>query len=830
MTDDAFWLEPPESLKGRFGAGADGLSATEIPARLRQFGPNRDQEAVEKGLLRLILRRALEPMSLLLVFAALVSGGTGDSASAGIILIILGASIALDLFQEGRAKRAADALRQSVAVKARVKRDGAFIDVPVETVVPGDVFEVDVGDIIPADAFLLTSSSLTVDEAALTGEPYGVVKSPNPVTSREPSEATNAVFRGSVVISGTATALAVATGRATLFGKAARALNAAQTLSPFELDLHHLGYLIARAAAVLVLAVLAANIGFGRPLIESLMFSVALAVGLTPELLPMITTVTLSRGAMRMARKQVIVKRLSAIHDLGAMDVLCTDKTGTLTSAKIVLDKSLNAQGEEDPRIMTLAAIAAQLGGDKTTLDLALASAAPDAAHGWVERGRYPFDYQRRFGAVLAEGAKGQLLIVKGAPESVINVCVSIEGRPLDELMRKKILDRVHALASEGYRAIAVATRPWTDSIRDPTADDERDLVFEGLCTFADPLKESAPHALQRLKALGVRVVILSGDDPAVVGRLGALVGIDPRAVMTGQSIKDLSPEALAVQVRDVDLYARLSPDQKVLVVDALRNAGKIVGFMGDGVNDAPGIKAADIGLSVDGATGVARAAADMILLESDLSVVAEGIEEGRQTFANILKYVRMGASSNFGNMLSMAVAAFFLPFLPMLATQILLNNLLYDFSEIGIPFDRVGPDVIAEPQRWSMSSLTRFALVMGPLSSCFDLLTFASLHLGFGLSIEAFRTGWFIESIATQVLVIFIIRSRRSIFKDYPHWILTLTTFSALSLALAIPLSPFSAVLSFAALPANVWITIAMIVVVYLFAAEAIKGFAMRQ
>ncbi|MEI6573467.1 MAG: magnesium-translocating P-type ATPase [Alphaproteobacteria bacterium] len=830
MTDDVFWLEPLESLKERLGAGADGLSATEIPARLRHFGPNRDQETVEKGLLRLILRRTLEPMSLLLVFAALVSAGTGDAASAGIILVILGASIALDLFQEGRAKRAADALRQSVAVDARVKRDGLLIDIPVEMVVPGDVFVVDVGDIIPADAVLLSSSSLTVDEAALTGEPYGVVKSPNPVTLREPSEATNALFRGSVVITGTATALAVATGQATLFGKAAHALNTAQALSPFELDLHRLGYLIARAAAVLVLAVLAANIGFGRPLIESLMFSVALAVGLTPELLPMITTVTLSRGALRMAKKQVIVKRLSAIHDLGAMDVLCTDKTGTLTSAKIILNKSLNAQGEEDPRIMTLAAIAAQLGGDKTTLDLALVSAAPDASYGWFERSRYPFDYQRRFGAVLAGGPKGQLLIVKGAPEAVLTVCSSYEGRTLDDVKRKEILDRAHALASDGYRAIAVATRPWTVAIRDPTAEDERDLDFEGLCTFADPLKESATLALQRLKALGVRVVILSGDDPTVVARLGALVGLNSSEVITGTDIQKLSLDALAVKVRDINLFARLSPDQKVIVVNALRKEGKIVGFMGDGVNDAPGIKAADIGLSVDGATGVARAAADMILLESDLSVVADGIEEGRQTFANILKYVRMGASSNFGNMLSMAAAAFFLPFLPMLATQILLNNLLYDLSEIGIPFDRVGPEVIAEPQRWSMASLSRFALVMGPLSSCFDLLTFASLHLGFGLNVEAFRTGWFIESIATQVLVIFIIRSRVSIFKDYPHWILAFTTVSALGLALAIPLSPFSAMLGFAALPANVWITISIIVVAYLIAAEVIKGFAMRQ
>ena len=829
MTETPFWLEIAANRENRLRSGPDGLASAEIQERLRLYGLNRDPEAVETGPLRLVLRRGLEPMSLLLAFAALVSVTTGDAASALIILVILSASIGLDLFQEGRAKRAAEALRQAVAVDARVKRDGIFKSVPVETVVPGDVFEVDVGDIVPADAMILTSSSLTIDEAALTGEPYGVVKSPEPVSSREPAEATNALFRGSIVITGSATAMVVATGQSTLFGKAARALNQAQALSPFEVDLHRLGYLIARAAAVLVLAVLAANIGFGRPLIESLMFSVALAVGLTPELLPMITTVTLSRGALRMAKKHVIVKRLSAIHDLGAMDVFCTDKTGTLTSAKITLARSINAEGVDDPHVLTLASIAARLGGDKTTLDLALMSATPDCDQEWTERGRYPFDYQRRFGAVLADGPLGLILIVKGAPEAVMNICSSYQEKTLDDAKSREILNRVHSLASEGYRSIAIASRPWNDAVRDPTAEDERDLCFEGLCTFADPPKESAPVALQRLRALGVRVVILSGDDPAVVRRLGALVGLSSPEVITGTDLRNLSLDALAVKVRNTNLFARLSPDQKVIVVDALRKAGRIVGFMGDGVNDAPGIKSADIGLSVDGATGVARAAADMILLESDLAVVANGIEEGRQTFANILKYVRMGASSNFGNMLSMAAAAFFLPFLPMLATQILLNNLLYDLSEIGIPFDRVAPDVIAEPQRWSMSSLIRFALVMGPLSSLFDLTTFASLHLGFGLGVEAFRTGWFIESITTQVLVIFIIRTRGSLFYDHPHWVLTLTTFCALGVALALPFSSVGAWFGFTILPLPVCLALVVIIVLYLLSAEMLKRFAMR-
>ncbi|NBR30160.1 MAG: HAD family hydrolase, partial [Betaproteobacteria bacterium] len=379
-------------------------------------------------------------------------------------------------------------------------------------------------------------------------------------------------------------------------------------------------------------------------------FSLALAIGLTPELLPMITTVTLARGAVRMAKKRVIVKRLSAIHDLGAMDVLCTDKTGTLTSAKIIFDRAIDADGRDAPHVLTLAAVAACLGGDKTTLDLALSNAAPDAVRGFVEQGRYPFDYQRRFGAVLAKNAEGLSLMVKGAPEAVLAACSFSQGQALDDAQRQVILDHVHRLAQDGYRAIAIASRPWIGDARDPVADDERDLVFQGLCTFADPMKDTAPQALERLKALGVRVVILSGDDPAVVARLGALVGLASRGVMTGHELSALSPDAQAVNVRDINLFARLSPEQKVLVIDALRSSGQIVGFMGDGVNDAPGLKNADIGLSVEGATGVARAAADMILLQSDLTVVADGIEEGRQTFANILKYIRMGASSNFGN------------------------------------------------------------------------------------------------------------------------------------------------------------------------------------
>ena len=827
MAADLFWTHAPADAAAALGCDLGGLTSSEAAARLARYGRNADAQTREAGLIVSVGRRLLEPLCLILIAAAVVSAATGDAPSALIILFIIGASVALDTLQEGRAKRAAEMLRQSVALKAEVKRDGNFIAIDAETVVPGDVFRVIVGDIVPADALVLEASAFTANEAALTGEPYGAVKRPGEVKSQLAADASNALFRGSVSQTGEAVALAVGTGAHTLFGEAALSLNAPAETSPFQRDLRQLGFLVARATAVLAVGVLAANVLFGRPLIQSVMFSVALAVGLTPELLPMITTVTLSRGAVRMSRKKVIVKRLAAIHDLGAMTVLCTDKTGTLTSAEIVLAGSLGPDGETARRPSMLAAVCASLGGDKGSLDQALTTVEPDAAKGWIPRGRLPFDYQRRMGAVLAEGPEGLVLIVKGAPEAVLAGCRTLNGVAFDEASRKAALDRIAALAAQGLRAVAVASRPWSGAPRDPTAQDEVDLVFEGVCTFADPPKASAPAAVARLAAAGVRVVVLSGDDPLVVARLAGLVGLRAQSVITGSDLNTLTADALRVRARDTDVFARLAPDQKVRIVHALRAAGEVVGFLGDGVNDAPGIKAADVGLSVDGATGVARAAADMILLDTDLAVVADGVEEGRRTFANILKYVRMGASSNFGNMLSMAAASLFLPFLPMLATQILLNNLLYDLSEIGIPFDSVRASDIAKPQHWRLADIVRFAAVMGPLSSVFDLATFAALFLLFRSTPEVFRTGWFLESIATQTLVVFLIRTRGRPWRDLPNPILATTTLGALAVALAIPLSPLGAWFGFKAPPGPVMIGLAAIVVAYLVCAELFKGFA---
>lgn len=830
----AFWNDTPEVAFSGLTCTLAGLSSPEAATRRETYGPNGDVASSTESFWRAILRRMLEPLSLILLGAGIVSIATGDSIGGSIIVAILILSIGLDTVQEGHAIKAAEVLRKSVALKAEVKRDGAFRQIEVTEVVPGDVVRVRAGDIVPADALILESDACTSGEAALTGEPYPVEKRAGVVKTPNAADAANALFRGAVIQTGEATALVVATGRDTIFGSAASALTQAPTPSPFQRDLHSFGLVIARLALGLVVVVLAFRVSLGRPLIDSLLFSVALAVGLTPELLPMITTVTLSRGAIRMAKRKVIVKRLAAIHDLGAMTILCTDKTGTLTSAEISLARSLDAAGADDPRAALLAAVAADLGGDRGTLDAALLQGHPDAAKDWTLSARRTFDYARRSGSILAQGPEGGLLIVKGAPEAVLCLCTRQRSGNaedvLDEQGRARIVETIRSLAADGMRSIAVASRSFAAVKPELQAADETELTFVGLCGFADPPKPTAAGAVSRLRANGIRLKILSGDDPVIVKRLAALVGVNADRVLSGSDIAELSDEALAVQAREVDAFGRLAPEQKARIVNALQGKDSVVGFLGDGINDAPGLKAADIGLSVEGASGFAQAAADMILLDSDLAVVADGVEEGRRTFANILKYVRMGASSNFGNMLSMAIASIALPFLPMLPTQILLNNLLYDLSELGIPFDGVRPEATAKPQVWDMKGLLRFAGVMGPLSSLFDLVTFGVLLFIFHTSPEEFRTAWFLESMVTQILVIFIIRTNGRPWRDWPSAPLTASSLIALAVALAIPFSPIGAWFGFVVPSATVLATIGVIIVGYLVAAELLKPLVVQR
>ena len=834
--NDTFWCLPAAKLLDQVQSRATGLTQVEAAERLVQFGPNTAAEAREARLLVRIAKRLAEPLVAILLVAAAISGATGDLASFAIILTVISLSITLDVAQEHRASLAAEALKRSVAVHADARRDGTIISIPVEQVVPGDVVMLCAGDLVPADGVVLQSRNLHVNEAMMTGEPFPAEKRVGPSDAKLPSDAFNALFAGTSVVSGEATMLVVATGPKTRFGSIAAALASSDPPSALERGVHRLGLLILRLTSFLVLFVLLVHLGFGRPALESFLFALALAVGLTPELLPMVMTVTLSRGAIRMAEKRVIVKRLAAIHDLGAMDVLCTDKTGTLTEARIALIGHPGADGTDNDRVLTLAAVNSKFEtGIRSPLDQAIIQRCPpQSLTGWSKVDEVPFDFERRRVSILADKNGERLAVIKGAPESVLALASAVDSgggksAPLDDATRAK-LKRMHdEQAAQGHRLLAVAWKSLPPNHGELRPEDETDLVVAGFCIFIDPPKVGAGAAVARLAAQGVRVKVVSGDHEKVVRHVVETLKMPARGMLTGAEIAALTNSALAARVQDVDIFSRVTPDQKTRIIRALQVRGHTVGFLGDGVNDAPAIRAAEVGLSVEGATDVARSAADMILLAQDLGVISDGVEEGRRTLANIMKYVRMGTSSNFGNMLSMALASLVLPFLPLLPVQILLNNLLYDLSEIGIPLDNVDGDDLVRPRVWDMPAILRFTLVMGGLSSLFDFATFAVLFYGFDAGADLFRTAWFVESMATQILVIFVIRTWAHPWVSRPNRVLVATSLGGLCVALVIALTPLGHPFNFITVPPLLLLTIGIIVLVYLSVAEAIKTCAQR-
>ncbi len=830
-SNNAFWYLGIETLFDQVASRAAGLTQVEAKERLLRFGANIVVEHRRTRLLARVAKRFAEPLVAILLIAAAISGATGDFASFAIIVVVVSLSIILDVAQEHRADAAAAALKRSVAIHADVRRDGAIVSIPVEEVVPGDIIELRAGDLVPADGVVFHSRNAHVNEALMTGEPFPVEKRSDPCDAKMPAEAFNALFAGTSVVSGEATMLVVATGADTRFGGIAAALAGGEATSALERGVRRLGLLILQLTIFLVLFVLLVDLAFGRPALESFLFAVALAVGLTPELLPMIMTVTLSRGAARMAEKRVIVKRLAAIHDLGAMTVLCTDKTGTLTEAQITLVGYPTIDGKDSDRVLTLAAVNSRFeSGVRSPLDQAILNhCRPELLAGWSKIDEVPFDFERRRISILAEKAGERVLVVKGAPESIIVRASSVnvgDARiaPLDDVARAA-LERLHnERAAQGFRLLAVAWKSLPPDHKELKTEDESELSIAGFCVFVDPPKAGAAAAISRLAAAGVRVKVVSGDHEIVVRHCVDALAIPAQGLLTGADLGELTDAALAAQVEKTDLFARVSPDQKTRIIRALQSHGHTVGFLGDGVNDAPAIYAAEVGLSVEGATDVARGAADMIMLERELGVLADGVEEGRRTLANILKYVRMGTSSNFGNMLSMALSCLVLPFLPLLAVQILLNNLLYDLSEIGIPYDSVDSDEIARPRAWDMRAILRFTLVMGTLSSAFDFATFAVLLLAFHVGPELFRTAWFIESMTTQVLVIFIIRTWAPVWTSSPNRILITTSLGALAVAYIIALTPIGHAFNLVDVPMALLLTIAIIVIAYLGTAEAIK------
>lgn len=833
MSGASFWQETEGDIHAMVEAGRAGLTATEAAARLARDGPNTVDDDHTRSFITEFARRLANPLVAILLTAALIAGFTGDRASLALVMGIVFLSTLLGVLQERRAQQTARALRQSIALQASVLRDGVLVDVNARDIVRGDVVHLRAGDLVPADGLLIEANMLQVNEASLTGEAFPMAKRPGAAIGPALAQASNALFQGSSVICGSGSMLVEDTGADTRFGAIAASLATPATITPFERNIHRFGLLIMRLTLFLVLFVLLANIALGRPALEAFLFAMALAVGLTPELLPMIMTVALARGARRMAHVQVVVKRLSSIHDLGEMDILCTDKTGTLTEARIALVGYPGSDGEDDDRVVELAAVNALFEtGLKSPLDDALLLHEHDRSlSDWTKLDEHPFDFERRRVTVLVEKENIRIEIVKGAAEIVLAACRRVERRDrtivsLDDTERARLLQLHDERSRLGLRLLAVAWKP-ADGRDHLILQDDEDLIFSGFCVFVDPPKASATLTVQRLRDLGIRIKVISGDARAVVEHLVESLSLPVRGVLTGPEIEALDAPALAARVDETDLFARVSPDQKTRIVQALMARGHSVGFLGDGINDAPAIKAADVGLSVDSATDVAREAADMILLSQDLSVLADGVAEGRRTYANIMKYIRMGTSSNFGNMLSMAIASLWLPFLPLSPVQVLLNNFLYDLSCTGIPFDAADDEELGRPRGWDMRALVRFTVVMGPLSSLFDLITFALLQHSHPITIAMFRAGWFMESMATQILVVFVIRTVRRPWKSRPDRALLLSTLLALTVALALPYGVFAAPLGFEPPAVTLLGILLALVLIYLICAEMLKSAA---
>ncbi|MBI4740594.1 MAG: magnesium-translocating P-type ATPase [Betaproteobacteria bacterium] len=823
-----WWLEPPPG-----GAAAAGLSGIEAKARAARFGSNRFREGQEKPLLLQYLGRFKNPLVLILLAASTVSALTGEITSFVIIACIVLLSVTLDFVQEYRANAAAEKLRQSVSVRAKLLRDGKPLAVAVLDVVPGDIVLLAAGDLIPADGIVLEANDFFVKQALLTGESYPVEKRPGvpPNTATELQDAGNAVFMGTSVISGSARMLVVKTGAHTAIGDIADSVSRPSEPTSFEAGARRFGMLIMRLTVLMVMFVLLVNTFFHKPWLESFLFAVALAVGLTPELLPMVVSVTLSRGALRMAKKHMIVKRLAAIQELGSMDVLCTDKTGTLTEAKIRLERHVDAQGRPSERVLELAYFNSFFEtGLKSPLDEAILAHRHIDIGAWKKIDEVPFDFGRRRVSVLIDNGETRWLVVKGAADEIVGLCARYEAAgadrqlPLDDAALNAVRDQYHALEEDGFRVLGIAWRQAPPDHPHAVVGDESGLVLAGFAAFLDPPKASAASALAALDRVGVAIKIVTGDSDRVTRHVCAQLKIPVKGLLTGHEIAQIDDHALQAGVEAANLFCRVNPAQKERVIRALKARGHVVGYLGDGINDAPSLHAADVGLSVDSAVDVAREAADMILLQHDLHVLHAGVLEGRRTFGNIMKYILMGTSSNFGNMFSMAGAALFLPFLPMLPTQILLNNILYDLSEIPIPLDKVDAGEIRNPRVLDIDFVRNFMLVIGPISSLFDFLTFYIMLVVLHADEKLFQTGWFVESLCTQVLVIFIIRTRGNPLKSHPHPILMATSLGIVGLAALLPFTPLGVHFGFVPPPVTFYFILGVMVLVYLFVVELAK------
>jgi P-type Mg2+ transporter len=817
----------------------EGLTSAEAARRLAQVGPNEPVAVHRLSTVVQLLRLFVNPLVVILFVASAISALLGQVTDAAIIVTMVLLGVGINFWQSYRSQLAAEALRAIVTPTATVSRDGAWKEIPIRLVVPGDVIRLSAGDLVPADSRLVDARHLSVQQSMLTGESLPVDKAPAPGVGAETTgpDAPNLVFLGTSVISGTATAVAVATGSRTLFGEIAARLSLRPPETEFEHGLRKFSLLILTTTVTLVLFILLVSIAFKHDAFESLLFAVALGVGLTPEFLPMITSVTLTQGALRMAREHVIVKHLPAIQNFGSIDVLCSDKTGTLTAGIMQFHGGLDPAGTTSDRPLTLAYLNSHFEtGIRSPFDTAILQ------HGGVDVSRYekvdeiPFDFERRRLSIVMKTSGDDrhiLLVTKGAPESVLTVSTMVEigghVQPLTDADRQASQTVYQRLSADGFRVLAIGYRQL-----DPRAEysrtDEADLVLAGFVSFADPVLPDAEDALAQLRNDGVQVKIITGDGDVVAQHVCRQVGVLDAAIVTGDDIARLDDAALGHVAERASVFTRVSPAQKNRIILALKRRGHVVGFLGDGINDAPSLHAADVGISVMGATDVAREAADIILAKPGLKVLHRGILEGRRASGNMMKYLLMGTSSNFGNMFSMAAASLFLPFLPMLPTQILLNNFLYDLAQITIPSDHVDASYIQRPQRWDMRVIRDFMIFIGPISSIFDFLTFYVMLRVFHASQALFHTGWFVESLATQTLVLFVIRTMGNPLRSRPSGPLAMMTIAVVAIGVVLPATPLAPILGFTVLPLRYFVLLSAAVVVYLCLVEVAKQQLVRR
>jgi P-type Mg2+ transporter len=828
-------------------AGA-GLSTIEARLRRSQIGPNEPVSSHRASGLVQVLFLFINPLAIILLVASAISAAVGEVINAVIIALMVLLSAALNFVQTYRSQRAVERIRKEVAPTATALRDGTWTEIPRRELVPGDVIRLTAGDLVPADGRLFDVRDLHVQQAALTGESLPVEKGAVDLhTISQDTSDDHKVFLGTSVVSGTGTALVMATGKNTTFGDIATRLATKPPETEFERGTRQFGLLIMKTTIMLVLFVLLVSVALHHNFLESLLFAVALAVGLTPEFLPMITTVTLGQGAVHMARKKVIVKHLEAMQNFGSIDVLCSDKTGTLTSGEMALDQHLDPFGASSERVLLLAYLnslhetgvgnpldqAIKQRNSSNPLDAAVLQHDQPDIHAYQKIDEIPFDFERRRVSIVVQHESKRLLISKGAPESMMPVCSTYElngkQQPLDAASRTRAEATYRDLCAKGFRMLAVAYAAVPQQAVYRVAD-EKDLVLAGFLTFSDPPLESAKLSLEALRKDGIQVKILTGDNELVTQHICSQVGLDVGRIILGDELERIGDTALAHVVEQTSVFARVSPAQKNRIIIALKHRSHVVGYLGDGINDAPSLHAADVGISVSTAVDVAKDAADFILLERSLNVLHDGIIEGRKAFGNVMKYLLMGTSSNFGNMFSMAIASMFLPFLPMLPTQILLNNFLYDLAQVTIPTDHVDQTFILKPQRWNVKMIRDFMIYIGPISSIYDFLTFFALLKVFSASEQLFHTGWFVESLATQTLVIFIIRTAGNPFRSRPSLAITATTIAVVVAGIVIPFTSLGRILGFTPLPLAFFLFLAAATGTYLLLVELVKRKLMRR